>query len=267
MSEAPQATVLPATWDGLQRFTDARIALGRAGHSQPTAAHLAFQLAHAQARDAVHLPLDIAMLAQGVQGLGLNTLCLRSAAQDRATYLQRPDLGRRPDDHSLQRLREVAAAPVDLSIVVADGLSALGVMRNALPLLQHLLGLLQADPQPWALAPVVLVEQGRVAIGDPVGEALQARLVLVLIGERPGLSSPDSLGIYFTWAPRPGLTDAQRNCVSNVREAGLPPERAARKLHPLMAQARRLQISGVALKDETDDAGSPRLHVGGSPTA
>lgn len=253
MSEAPQATVLLATWDGLQRFTDARIALGRAGHSQPTAAHLAFQLAHAQARDAVHLPLDIAMLAQGVQGLGLNTLCLRSAAQDRATYLQRPDLGRRPDAQSLQRLREVAAAPVDLSIVVADGLSALGVMQNALPLLQHLLALLRADPQPWTLAPVVLVEQGRVAIGDPVGEALRARLVVVLIGERPGLSSPDSLGIYFTWAPRPGLTDAQRNCISNVRDAGLSPAHAARKLHALLVRARTQQLSGVALKDETDE--------------
>lgn len=267
MSERETPVVQAAGWDGLRRFTDARIALGRAGHSQPTAAHLAFQLAHAQARDAVHLPFDITTLAQGVQGLGLNTLCLRSAAHGRATYLQRPDLGRRPDADGLQRLHEVAAEPVDLSIVIADGLSALGAMQNALPLLQHLLALLQADPQPWTLAPVVLVEQGRVAVGDPVGEALRAKLVVVLIGERPGLSSPDSLGIYFTWAPRPGLTDAQRNCISNVREAGLPPERAARKLHTLMAQARRLQISGVALKDETDDAGSPRLHVGGSPTA
>ena len=253
MSGRKASVVQTAAWDGLRRFTDARIALGRAGHSQPTAAHLAFQLAHAQARDAVHLPFDITTLAQGVQALGLNTLCLRSAAHDRATYLQRPDLGRRLDAESLQHLHEVATAPVDLSAVIADGLSALGVMQNALPRLQPLLPLLQADPQPWTLAPVVLVEQGRVAIGDPVGEALQARLVVVLIGERPGLSSPDSLGLYFTWAPRSGLTDAQRNCISNVREAGLPPDRAARKLHALLAQARRLQISGVALKDETDD--------------
>lgn len=265
MSGRETPLVQTAAWDGLRRFTDARIALGRAGHSQPTAAHLAFQLAHAQARDAVHLPFDITTLAQGVQGLGLQTLCLRSAARDRATYLQRPDLGRRPDADGLQRLADAAAAPVDLAIVIADGLSALGVMQNALPLLQHLLPLLQADAQPWTLGPVVLVEQGRVAIGDPVGEALKARLVLVLIGERPGLSSPDSLGLYFTWAPRSGLTDAQRNCISNVREAGLPPDRAARKLHALLAQARRRQISGVALKDETDDAaaalgsGPPRI--------
>lgn len=254
MSGRKTPVVQTAAWDGLRRFTDARIALGRAGHSQPTAAHLAFQLAHAQARDAVHLPLDIAALAQDVQALGLNTLCLRSAARDRATYLQRPDLGRRLDADGLQRLGEVAAGPVDLAIVIADGLSALGVMQNALPLLQRLLPLLQADPQPWTLAPVVLVEQGRVAVGDPLGEALQAKLVVVLIGERPGLSSPDSLGIYFTWAPRPGLTDAQRNCISNVRPAGLLPERAAHKLHALLSRARTQQLSGVALKDELDEA-------------
>jgi ethanolamine ammonia-lyase small subunit len=253
LSERKTPVVQTAAWDGLRRFTDARIALGRAGHSQPTAAHLAFQLAHAQARDAVHLPFDIATLAQGVQALGLNTLCLRSAARDRATYLQRPDLGRQLDAEGLQRLTEVAAGPVDLSIVMADGLSALGVMQNALQLLQHLLALLQADPQPWTLAPVVLVEQGRVAIGDPVGEALKARLVLVLIGERPGLSSPDSLGIYFTWAPRSGLTDAQRNCISNVREAGLAPARAAAKLHNLLSRARAQKLSGVTLKDDIDE--------------
>jgi ethanolamine ammonia-lyase small subunit len=254
VSERTTPLVQTAAWDGLRRFTDARIALGRAGHSQPTAAHLAFQLAHAQARDAVHLPFDITTLAQGVQGLGLPTLCLRSAARDRATYLQRPDLGRRLDADGLQRLHEVAAAPVDLAIVIADGLSALGVMQNALPLLQHLLPLLQADPQPWTLAPVVLVEQGRVAIGDPIGETLKAKLVVVLIGERPGLSSPDSLGIYFTWGPRTGLTDAQRNCISNVRGAGLLPAHAARKLNLLLARARAQQLSGVALKDDLDQA-------------
>lgn len=254
MSESDIPVVQMAGWDGLRRFTDARIALGRAGHSQPTAAHLAFQLAHAKARDAVHLSVDIVTLAQGVQALGLNTLCLCSAASDRATYLQRPDLGRQLETDGLQRLTDVVRAPVDLSIVIADGLSALGVMLNALPLLQHLLPLLRADQQPWTLAPVVLVEQGRVAIGDPIGEVLKARLVVVLIGERPGLSSPDSLGIYFTWAPRTGLTDAQRNCISNVREAGLSPERAAHKLHALLSRARMQQLSGVALKDDFDES-------------
>ena len=254
MSERNIPVVQPAAWDGLRRFTDARIALGRAGHSLPTAAHLAFQLAHAQARDAVHLPFDITPLAQSVQAQGLQTLCLRSAARDRATYLQRPDLGRRLDADGLQRLHEVAAGPVDLAIVIADGLSALGVMQNALPLLQHLLPLLRADSPPWTLGPVALVEQGRVAIGDPIGEALKAQLVVVLIGERPGLSSPDSLGVYFTWEPRPGLTDAQRNCISNVRGAGLSPAHAAHKLHALLARARAQQLSGVALKDDTDEA-------------
>jgi ethanolamine ammonia-lyase small subunit len=262
--------VLPATWDGLQRFTDARIALGRAGHSQPTAAHLAFQLAHAQARDAVHLPLDVDGMMDSVRALGLDTLRLHSAAPDRATYLQRPDLGRRLDPAGQAVLAQRAGAPaVDLALVVVDGLSALGVMQNAVPLLQQLLARLRADTaQTWSLAPVAVVEQGRVAIGDPIGAALRARTVVVLIGERPGLSSPDSLGLYFTWAPREGLTDAQRNCISNVRAAGLAPERAAQRLHALLSRARALQLSGVALKDDTDDAGTPpRLDAGGSSPA
>jgi ethanolamine ammonia-lyase small subunit len=134
----------------------------------------------------------------------------------------------------------------------------LGVMQNAAPLLQHLLALLRADAtQTWTLAPVALVEQGRVAVGDPIGSALRARMVVVLIGERPGLSSPDSLGVYFTWAPRAGLTDAQRNCISNVREAGLMPERAARTLHMLLSRSRALMLSGLALKDESEHEGGP----------
>jgi len=253
--ERESPVVQTAAWDGLRRFTDARIALGRAGHSQPTAAHLAFQLAHAQARDAVHLPLDVPGMSDALQALGLVVLPLHSAAPDRATYLQRPDLGRRLDAASQTVLAQRSdAPPVDLAFVVADGLSALGVMQNAAPLLRHLLALLRADAtQTWALAPVALVEQGRVAIGDPIGAALRARTVVVLIGERPGLSSPDSLGVYFTWAPREGLTDAQRNCISNVRDAGLTPERAAHTLFALLSRARALQLSGVALKDETDD--------------
>jgi len=257
--QQPVAPVTPTPWEGLKRFTDARIALGRAGHSQTTAAHLAFQLAHAQARDAVHLPLDAATLSLELQALGLNPLSLHSAAPDRAAYLQRPDWGRRLDAPSREQLlawrqKHPDAKPADLAFVVADGLSALGVMQNAAPLLTHLLESLRADAGPrWTFAPLVLVEQGRVAIGDEIGQLLGARCVVVLIGERPGLSSPDSLGLYFSWAPRVGLNDAQRNCISNVRAAGLSCERAAAKLHALLTQARQLQRSGVALKDETDE--------------
>jgi ethanolamine ammonia-lyase small subunit len=265
------ATVPPlvtlADWSGLRRFTDARIALGRAGHSQPTAAHLAFQLAHAQARDAVYAPLDFEGVSAALKALGLSPVLLQSAAPDREAFLQRPDWGRKLDAPSCEALRawqsqQEAASPVDLAFVIADGLSARAVNHHAAPLLAHLLPLLRDDPaQRWRLAPVALVRQGRVAVGDEVGELLGARCVVVLIGERPGLSSPDSLGVYFTWAPRVGLTDAQRNCISNVRQAGLSPEHAAQKLHALLSRARALQLSGVALKDESDGP-SPTLTAG-----
>lgn len=257
---APATPVTPTPWESLRRFTDARIAQGRAGHSQTTAAQLAFALAHAQARDAVHLPLDVVGMRDALSALGCPVLPLHSAAPDRATYLQRPDLGRRLDAASRQRLQhadwpgaDANAEPPDLALVVADGLSALGVMQNAVPLLAQLLPRLRADKLGWTLAPLALVQQGRVAVGDEVGQLLRARCVVVLIGERPGLSSPDSLGVYFTWSPRVGLSDAQRNCISNVRPAGLCVEHAADKLHALLARARALQLSGVALKDETDN--------------
>jgi len=249
----------PATWNSLRAFTDARIALGRAGVSQPTAAHLAFQLAHAQARDAVQGQLDVSGMQQAIEALGQRAIHLHSAAPDRAHYLQRPDWGRRLDAPSRERVLGLCpaegAAPFDLAVVVADGLSPLAVQRHVPTLLAHLLPLLRAEAieQPWHLAPLMLVEQGRVAVGDEVGECLGARCVLVLIGERPGLSSPDSLGVYFTWAPRVGRSDAERNCVSNIRDAGLVPERAARKLHILLREARRRELSGIALKDETTD--------------
>ena len=253
----PAALVTPAPWSTLKRFTDARIALGRAGHSLPTAAHLDFQLAHAQARDAVHFPFDAAGLAAALERAGLPTLHLRSAAADRNTYLQRPDLGRRLSAPSLQALSQHMAqarpsAPYDLAVVVADGLSALAVHQNAVPLIAALRERLESDTQaPWRLAPVALVEQGRVAVGDEVGQALGARAVVVLIGERPGLSSPDSMGIYLSWSPRVGLTDAQRNCISNVRPAGLGVDAAAYKLHYLLGRARSLGITGVGLKDDS----------------
>ena len=250
MSQGP---VIPAGWDELRRFTDARIALGRAGHSQPTAPHLAFQLAHAQARDAVHLPFDPHGVAASVQALGLAVMHLHSAAADRATYLQRPDLGRRLDDASRALLQQRQAEPVDLAFVVGDGLSALAIHQNAVPFIEATLARLQADAHPWTVGPVAIVEQARVAVGDEAGAGLQARCVVVLIGERPGLSSPDSMGLYLTWAPQPGLTDANRNCISNVRPAGLAIEAAANKLVHLLAAARQGQISGVGLKDDADD--------------
>lgn len=247
---------IPQPWDGLRRFTDARIALGRAGHSLPTTAHLQFQLAHAQARDAVHVPLDTDRLIQGLQAEGFVTLTLHSAAPNRHVFLQRPDLGRRLDEaacHTLQARREQdphAPAP-DVCFVVADGLSALAIHNHAVEFLQCLLPQLQRDTNPWRVAPVCIVEQGRVAIGDDIGERLAAKLVIVLIGERPGLSSPDSMGIYVTWAPRVGSTDAQRNCISNVRGAGLAPRAAAVQLYQLMSQARSLKLTGVGLKVDT----------------
>jgi ethanolamine ammonia-lyase small subunit len=268
--------VIPARWGSLRRFTDARIALGRAGHSLPTGAHQAFQLAHAQARDAVHLPFDALGTSAQLEALGLETLLLHSAAADRPTYLQRPDLGRRLDEASRQRLaawnaaREprVAAgsAPArhDLAFVVADGLSALAIHRNAAALVKATLDLLRADAaQTWSVAPVAVVEQGRVAIGDEIGAALNANAIVVLIGERPGLSSPDSLGCYLTWAPRVGLTDASRNCISNVRPAGLAVDAAASKLHQLLTRSRTLQLTGVGLKDDRDDL-APSLGAAGA---
>ena len=250
---APHTPYTRQPWDGLRRFTDARVALGRAGHSLPTAAHLQFQLAHAQARDAVHVPLDIACVTQGLQSLGLQTLSLHSAAVDRAVYLRRPDLGRRLDESSsralqLRRSQEAHSILPDVCLVLADGLSALAIHSHAIEFLQCLLPHLQGDARPWRMTPVCVVEQGRVAIGDAIAGHLPAQLVVVLIGERPGLSSPDSMGIYMTWAPHVGCTDAQRNCISNVRSAGLAPKAAALQLHQLMNQARSLKLSGVALK-------------------
>jgi len=240
-------------WLALRNLTPARIALGRTGTSLPTGAQLDFQYAHAQARDAVHLPFDHAGLRQQLEARGRESLLLHSAASDRHQYLQRPDLGRRLSEESAQRLREHAQANpggVDLAIVVADGLSALAVHRHTLPFLARFEE--QAAADGWRCAPVALVEQGRVAVGDEVGELLGARMTVMLIGERPGLSSPDSLGLYFTYAPKVGLTDAYRNCISNVRLEGLSYGMAAHRLLYLMREACRRQLSGVNLKDEAE---------------
>lgn len=254
-------TVSPVTanpWETLRRFTDARIALGRAGVSLPTAAHLAFQLAHAQARDAVQVALDGPNLARALRAVSGEKSCLslHSAAADRTIYLQRPDLGRRLDESSRKTLQELkttghseGARSFDLAFVVVDGLSAQAITQNAAPFLSVLQRRIAAEN--WSVAPLCIVSQGRVAVGDEVGELLGARAVVVLIGERPGLSSPDSMGLYLTWMPRVGLLDDRRNCISNVRPAGLRYEDAAYKLHYLLTQARQRQLTGVELKDET----------------
>jgi ethanolamine ammonia-lyase small subunit len=249
-------------WLELRRLTPARIALGRTGTSLPTRAQLDFQFAHAQARDAVHLAFDHAEISSQLSERGRETLLLHSAAPDRDSYLQRPDLGRKLNDESAQTLRDYTSqhpGGIDLVLVVADGLSALAVHRHTLPFLTRLEEQMSGDG--WSVAPVVLVEQGRVAIGDEIGQLLGAKMLVMLIGERPGLSSPDSLGLYFTYAPKVGLTDAYRNCISNVRLEGLSYGMAAHRLLYLMREACRRQLSGVNLKDEaqlhtleTDDA-------------
>lgn len=239
-------------WQRLRQFTRARIALGRTGHSQTTDAVLAFGLAHAQARDAVHLPLDVGAVTAVLDTAGLEHVAVHSAAPDRTHYLRRPDLGRCLDDASRERLAAArkAEAP-DVVFVIADGLSALATQTHALPLLD---ATRQRLPQPWRIGPVVVAEQSRVALGDEIGELLGARQVVMLIGERPGLSSPDSLGIYLTYAPRVGRTDAERNCISNVRPEGLAYAQAADRLAFLLRGAAALGRSGVDLKDDSAPA-------------
>lgn len=245
----PPAPIVENTpWDALRRFTQARIALGRAGNSMPTAPLLAFNLSHAQARDAVHQPLDVSALRTALEASGFDTLSVCSAAPDRDHYLRRPDLGRKLSDDSIAYLRAHAADDVDVVFVVADGLSAYAGTRHALPFLEAIRRRLDG----WRIGPVVVATQSRVALGDGIGEILRAKIVVMLIGERPGLSSPDSLGVYITYAPRIGVSDAFRNCISNVRPEGLPYEAGAFKLHYLLNEALRLKLTGVNLKDDSD---------------
>lgn len=223
----------------LRRLTEARIGLQRAGIALATPPMLDFQLAHARARDAVHTPLDAEALAEQ---LGRPAIIVASAAADRATYLRRPDLGRRLADDAPALPR----GDHDLAIVIADGLSATAVHAHAAEVVAALVALLPD----WRIAPLVIARQGRVALGDIVGEQLGAGAVVVLIGERPGLSSAASLGAYLTLAPRPGRRDSERNCVSNIRTpGGLAPDIAAEKIAWLLREARRIGATGVALKD------------------
>jgi ethanolamine ammonia-lyase small subunit len=234
-------------WTRLRQWTPARIGLGRAGASLPTEPMLAFELAHAQARDAVHAAFDADALAQALCDAGFgDPAIVRSRARDRMEYLLRPDLGRSLDADSCDLLR--TASSCALTVAIADGLSAVAPARHAVPLLAELRQRLES----WDTVTIVVANLARVALGDQIGELLHADAVVVLIGERPGLSSPDSLGIYLTWAPRVGRTDAERNCISNVRPEGLPYAEAAARLAYLLREARRLRISGVALKDDSE---------------
>lgn len=236
-------------WAELRRFTPARIALGRSGDGLPTARMLEFQRDHALARDAVHQPFDPERVAVNLSGI--ETIQVRSQAPDRAAYLQRPDLGRRLDPASA---RGLPPGPVEAVIVLGDGLSARAVHDHGAALVRALLDRLGG----WTLGPVVLAHQARVALGDHVAAACGAAMAVMLVGERPGLSAADSLGAYLTWNPRPGRTmDSQRNCVSNIRPDGFPPDAAATLIAGLMGEARRLKLTGVELKADAALAPPP----------
>jgi ethanolamine ammonia-lyase small subunit len=245
------ASELDRLWARLRAVTPARIGLARAGAATTTRETLVFQAAHARARDAVEASFDADGLAAAVEARGLKPLRLKSRADDLTAYLARPDLGRALDDASRARL---GAEPkgFDLVIVLADGLSARATTTHAPPLIDAALPALVSEG--WRVGPAAIVERGRVAIGDEIGVGLDVALVAVLIGERPGLTAPDSLGVYLTWAPRPGRSDAERNCLSNVRPEGLPYAEAARRLVLLCREARRLKLTGVGLKDESEAA-------------
>jgi ethanolamine ammonia-lyase small subunit len=240
------AEMSAAAREALRSYTPARLGLERTGVSLATRPLLDFQLAHARARDAVHAAIDVRMLCDELRRSELPSLALESKAGDRSTYLRRPDLGRALSEDSAALLHP---GEYDVVFVIADGLSALAVERHALRLMREVLPLIAG----WRLAPVCVVEQGRVAIGDAIGEALHAHLAVVLIGERPGLSSPDSLGVYITWEPRWGRRDSERNCISNVREEGLGYAAAAKRLHYYMQESSRRHMTGLGLKDPDED--------------
>jgi len=236
-------------WAELKTYTAARIALGRTGTAEPLQAMLQFRLAHANARDAVYAVLNQQYLLQELRSMQHAVFVLHTQAAGRSEYLQYPDRGRRLQAKSSDELKAFNSTGYDVCLVLADGLSATAINNHALPVLKSLLPLFEKTG--LSLAPICVVQEGRVAIGDECGSLLRARLVAVLIGERPGLSSPDSLGVYLTYQPSPGLTDESRNCISNIRPQGLNYIAAAEKIFFLIKESLRLQLSGVGLKDNT----------------
>ena len=252
-------------WEKLRQFTDARIGLGRVGTSIPTSELLRFQLSHAQAIDAVHVPLNVNELSDQLELSEvlkpyLPLQHLHSKATDRIEYLQRPDLGRQLDDKSIAQLQliteqqAIADQPYDLVFVIADGLSSYAISHHAQSFLEKFIRRLEEDEsKKWNIAPICVVQQGRVAVGDDVCAALNAKQVVLLIGERPGLSSPDSMGLYLTWNAKRGTEDSMRNCISNIRPEGLKYQSAVHKAHYLMTESFRRELSGVSLKDRSED--------------
>jgi ethanolamine ammonia-lyase small subunit len=235
------------TWASLREFTAARIAIGRTGNSIPMNQLLDFKLAHAHARDAVYSELDIDGITDSIKQFKLPVFYLQSKATNRAQYLTRPDFGRTLNDESVAELTTYNGLETDVAIIIADGLSAMAVNQFAVVMLQYLVPkLIDAGLK---LAPITLVEQGRVAIADEIGYAFNTNLSLILIGERPGLSSPDSMGAYLTFKPKHGLTDESRNCISNIRPEGLHPAAAADKIFYLITEALKRKLTGVDLKD------------------
>lgn len=238
-------------WQRLREHTEARIGLGHSGGSITTEHHLAFQYAHACAQDAVWRPLDWNIVKNGLADTDVELLTVKSRASDRDQYLQRPDFGRQLDEESRELLQSVATnKQAEVVIVIADGLSATAIEQNAVSMIRSLLKVLAE--QGLACPYVCLAEQARVALGDEVAELLEAKHLVLLVGERPGLSSPNSLGIYYTWSARAGYTDAWRNCISNVRAGGQTIEAATRRLMWLVQEAEKRQLSGVQLKDESE---------------
>ena len=240
-------------WSAMRRYTPARIGIGRTGVSMRTDEILDVGWSHAMARDAIHRPLDYEALANRLKTDGWEVLTLSSRVKDRATYLMRPDLGRRLDEDSAELLREATneAGEFDVVFVVADGLSTLAVEGYAADLLKAMKAIL---PSHLRVAPVIVAQQGRVALGDEIAALLGARLVVMLIGERPGLSSRDSLGVYITYAPKVGMMDSQRNCISNIRDEGLKVQPGAEKMLWFIKKALQDQVSGIDLKDESGSA-------------
>jgi ethanolamine ammonia-lyase small subunit len=247
----------PRSIGDLRKLTPARVGLGRSGAGLPTEALLAFTLDHARARDAVHAGFDTQALIAGLRELDLAPLELCSRAQTRGDYLRRPDLGRMLDAESRRLLADLHAEACDVAIVIGDGLSPTAVNSHAIGLLQNLIPRLRDER--ISIGHVAIASGARVALGDEIGEILLARMMVMLIGERPGLSAPDSLGVYLTFTPRVGCTDAERNCVSNIHAAGLQSEEAAFKVAWLVREGLGRQVTGVALKDESSDATLQRI--------
>lgn len=243
------SAITESAWNEWRGVTPARLALGRAGSGMPTDEVLRFGWAHAMARDAIHAALDAQKLEQALRATGWTVAHVHSRAPDRTAYLRRPDLGRMIDPEDIARLRAEPLVRTDVCIVIGDGLSSLAIERHAAPLLAALKPLLADELRQ---APVVIATQARVALADEIGELLQTKLTIMLIGERPGLSSPDSLGIYITHAPFRARSDAGRNCISNVRPEGLSYNAAAFKLTWLVREALARQLTGIELKDESD---------------